>query len=339
MSNPLDAGRRRGGPRRGVRHLGLRDQGRGQRHLLPAHRGGGRPQAAADDGRRRRRDRRAPPTPPRAAGRHHAGTEDTIGVIRLKALEADGAPVPDHRRQRGEDQAPLRQPLRTGQSTIDGIIRATRTSSALFVVAGYGWVGKGVAMRRRAAHVIVTEVDLVRALEAAMDGFEVMSMAEAAEVGDIFNSDRRQVRDHARPHGSDEGRRDPGEHGSFQRRDRDLGPPAARDRGARVPRVRRGVRARGREADLPLRRTAGHQRRRGRGTPGTSWTCPSPTRRSAEYAVEHAAELERRVYPVPDEIDREIARLKLETMRITSFPPSTKPNRRRTTWALWSEGT
>ena len=59
----LDPGRRRRGARRGVRHLGLRDQGRGQRHLLPAHRGRGRPQAAADDGRRRRRDRRPPHAP------------------------------------------------------------------------------------------------------------------------------------------------------------------------------------------------------------------------------------------------------------------------------------
>ena len=78
----------------------------------------------------------------------------------------------------------------TGQSTIDGIIRATNTLIAgrKIVVAGYGWCGKGVALRARGlgANVIVTEVDPIRALEAAMDGFSVMPMAEAAKVGDIF---------------------------------------------------------------------------------------------------------------------------------------------------------
>src|ERR671935_204377 len=78
----------------------------------------------------------------------------------------------------------------TGQSTIDGIVRATNVLLAgrKFVVGGYGWVGRGVALRARGmgAHVIVTEVDPLRALEAAMDGFEVMPMERAAEVGDIF---------------------------------------------------------------------------------------------------------------------------------------------------------
>src|SRR5947209_11262357 len=78
----------------------------------------------------------------------------------------------------------------TGQSTIDGIIRATNVllAGATFVVAGYGWVGKGVALRARGmgAHVIVTEVDPLRALEATMDGFEVATMDKAAEIGGIF---------------------------------------------------------------------------------------------------------------------------------------------------------
>ena len=78
----------------------------------------------------------------------------------------------------------------TGQSTLDGVIRATNTLLAgrHIVVAGYGWCGKGVAMRARGhgALVIVTEIDPIRALEAAMDGFQVMPMAEAAPIGDIF---------------------------------------------------------------------------------------------------------------------------------------------------------
>ena len=78
----------------------------------------------------------------------------------------------------------------TGQSTLDGIIRATNVLLAgkRFVVAGYGWVGRGVASRARGmgSHVIVTEVDPMHALEAVMDGFEVLPMAKAAEIGDIF---------------------------------------------------------------------------------------------------------------------------------------------------------
>src|SRR5262245_5087987 len=78
----------------------------------------------------------------------------------------------------------------TGQSTIDGVIRATNTLLAgrKLVVCGYGWCGKGVALRARGlgAQVIVTEVDPIRALEAAMDGFMVMPLADAAPVGDIF---------------------------------------------------------------------------------------------------------------------------------------------------------
>ncbi|MEN9561056.1 MAG: adenosylhomocysteinase, partial [Candidatus Parcubacteria bacterium] len=78
----------------------------------------------------------------------------------------------------------------TGQSTLDGIVRATDVLLAgkNFVVAGYGWCGKGLAMRARGmgANVIVTEIDAVKALEAAMDGFRVMPMAEAAPIGDVF---------------------------------------------------------------------------------------------------------------------------------------------------------
>ena len=121
-----------------------------------------------------------------------AGTEETTtGVIRLKALEADGKlgfpiiAVNDAKTKHLFDNR-----YGTGQSTIDGIIRATNVLLAgkRFVVGGYGWVGRGVASRARGmgALVIVTEVDPMRALEAAMDGFEVLPMARAAEIGDIF---------------------------------------------------------------------------------------------------------------------------------------------------------
>ena len=127
-----------------------------------------------------------------ALGGVKGGTEETTtGVIRLRAMEKDEA---------------LRYPIiavndayskylfdnryGTGQSTIDGILRATNMLLAgkRFVVCGYGWCGRGLALRARGmgANVIVTEVNPLRALEAVMDGFQVMPLAEAAEVGDIF---------------------------------------------------------------------------------------------------------------------------------------------------------
>src|ERR671931_240875 len=121
-----------------------------------------------------------------------AGTEETTtGVIRLRALERDGAlgfPVIAVNEARTKHFFDNR--YGTGQSTIDGIIRATNVllAGGKFVVAGYGWVGRGVALRAKGlgAHVIVTEVDPMRALEALMDGYEVVAMERAAEIGDIF---------------------------------------------------------------------------------------------------------------------------------------------------------
>ena len=145
-----------------------------------------------------------------------AGTEETTtGVIRLKALERDGKlgfPVIAVNEARTKHLFDNR--YGTGQSTIDGIIRATNVLLAgkRFVVAGYGWTGRGVAMRARGmgAHVIVTEVDPLRALEAAMDGYEVLPMEAAArDRRHLLHRDRRQERDHAGAHGDDEGRRDP----------------------------------------------------------------------------------------------------------------------------------
>src|SRR5512140_3445776 len=121
-----------------------------------------------------------------------AGTEETTtGVIRLKALEADGAlAFPVIAVNEAKTKHLFDNRYGTGQSTIDGIIRATNVLLAgkKFVIAGYGWVGRGVASRARGmgAHVIVTEVDPMPAIEAVMDGFQVMSMLEAAKVADII---------------------------------------------------------------------------------------------------------------------------------------------------------
>jgi adenosylhomocysteinase len=121
-----------------------------------------------------------------------AGTEETTtGVIRLRALEKDGLlKYPVVAVNNAYTKYLFDNRYGTGQSVIDGILRATSLLLAgkTVVVCGYGWVGKGVAKRARGldAHVIVTEVDPLKALEAHMDGYTVMPIAKAAEVGDIF---------------------------------------------------------------------------------------------------------------------------------------------------------
>lgn len=120
------------------------------------------------------------------------GTEETTtGVIRLKAMEKEGVlKYPVIAVNNALTKFLFDNRYGTGQSTIDGILRATNILLAgkTVIVAGYGWVGRGIAMRARGmgARVIVTEVDPIRALEAVMDGFTVMSMKEAAKIGDVF---------------------------------------------------------------------------------------------------------------------------------------------------------
>src|SRR5207244_4355312 len=124
-----------------------------------------------------------------------AGTEETTtGVIRLKALERDGAlGFPVIAVNDADTKHLFDNRYGTGQSTIDGIVRATNVLLAgkRFVVSGYGWVGRGVASRARGmgSHVIVTEVDPLRAIEAVMDGFEVMPVEEGARVGRVLRSE------------------------------------------------------------------------------------------------------------------------------------------------------
>ncbi len=120
------------------------------------------------------------------------GTEETTtGVIRLRSMANNGVlqypiiAVNDAQTKHFFDNR-----YGTGQSTIDGIIRATNLliAGSVFVVAGYGWCGRGLAMRAKGmgAKVIVTEIDPLKAIEAVMDGYQVMPMADAAKIGDIF---------------------------------------------------------------------------------------------------------------------------------------------------------
>ena len=157
----------------------------------PAYRADAGDRPAPGDRRRRRPDRRAASAAGRRGGaRRHRGDHDRrrsrpcagrpTGVSRFPVIAVNDTPT-----KRMFDNR-----YGTGQNTIDGILRATNVllAGAIFVVAGYGWCGRGIAMRARGmgARVIVSEVNAIRALEAVMDGYEVLPMAEAAPLGDVF---------------------------------------------------------------------------------------------------------------------------------------------------------
>jgi adenosylhomocysteinase len=272
------------------------------------------------------------------------GTEETTtGVIRLRALERDGAlgfpvvAVNDAKTKHFFDNR-----YGTGQSTIDGIIRATNILLAgrRFVVAGYGWCGRGVAMRAKGhgAHVIVTEVDPLRALEAAMDGYEVLPMERAAEVGDIFvtaTGDKSVIT------GAHMERMKDGavlaNTGHFNV---EIDIPALRGLAVETRTLRQFVDEfqlqDGRRiyliADGRLVNLAAAE-----GHPAQVMDMSFANQAlSAEYMVANAASLERSVYPVPEEIDKEIARLKLETMGI-AIDELTEEQAKYL--ASWDEGT
>jgi adenosylhomocysteinase len=273
-----------------------------------------------------------------------AGTEETTtGVIRLKALEADGMlGFPIIAVNEAKTKHLFDNRYGTGQSTIDGIIRATNVLLAgkRFVVGGYGWVGRGVAMRARGmgAHVIVTEVDPMRALEAIMDGLEVMSMDRAAEVGDIFctaTGDKGVItREHMQR------MKDGAILANTGHFDVEIDKPGLRALAVETRHAREFVEefeladgrrlylvAEGRLVNLGA--AEGH--------PALVMDMSFANQAlSAEYAVKNAATLERKVYDVPDDIDREIARLKLATMGVEI---DTLTEEQARYLASWTEGT
>jgi adenosylhomocysteinase len=273
-----------------------------------------------------------------------AGTEETTtGVIRLRALERDGAlGFPIIAVNEAKTKHLFDNRYGTGQSTIDGIVRATNVLLAgrNFVVAGYGWVGKGVALRARGmgAHVVVTEVDPLRALEAAMDGFEVLPMAEAAAMGDVFctaTGDKAVVR---REHM--ELMKDGAILANTGHFNVEIDIPGLRQLAVETRPAREFVEeftlADGRKiyllADGRLVNLSAAE-----GHPAQVMDMSFANQAlAAEFAVANAGTLERRVYEVPDEIDREIARLKLATMGI-SIDALTEEQARYL--ASWDEGT
>ncbi|MDR1952229.1 MAG: adenosylhomocysteinase [Elusimicrobiota bacterium] len=249
--------------------------------------------------------------------------ETTTGVIRLRAMEKDGAlaypviAVNDALTKHFFDNR-----YGTGQSTIDGIVRATNILLAgkVVVSAGYGWCGRGFAMRAKGlgAHVIVTEVDHLKAIEAAMDGFEVMPMKEAAKKGDIFvtlTGDINVIDKHHFPlmkdgaivcnsgHFNDEINLEALKTMSKSSKIvRDFVEEFTLKSGKTIC-----ILADGRLINLSA--AEGH--------PASVMDMSFANHAlSAQYLVNNYKKLEKKVYVVPEKIDREIARLKLNAMGI-----------------------
>jgi adenosylhomocysteinase len=252
------------------------------------------------------------------------GTEETTtGVIRLRAMSADKAlafpvvAVNDAMTKHFFDNR-----YGTGQSTLDGIIRATNVLLAgkTFVVAGYGWCGRGLASRARGmgSNVVVTEVDPLPALEAVMDGFRVMTMEEAAKIGDIFVTVTGDVNVIDKHHF--ELMKDGALVANSGHFNVEINIPALDELSVSKRLVRpfveeyamkdgRRIHILGEGRLINLAAAEGH--------PASVMDMSFANQAlSAEYMVKNAAKLDKKVYSVPEEIDHEIARLKLAAMNV-----------------------
>jgi len=253
------------------------------------------------------------------------GTEETTtGVIRLRAMANDGAlkypviAVNDALTKHLFDNR-----YGTGQSTLDGIIRATNVLFAgrVFVTGGYGWCSRGIASRARGlgARTVVTEIDPLRALEAVMDGFEVMTMEQAAKIGDIFvtaTGDKNVIDERHFPHMKDGAIISNSGHFNVEINIPELEKISVEKRHVREF-VDQYILKDGRRINLlaegrlvNLAAAEGH--------PSSVMDMSFANQAlSAEYLVKHGKTLAKNVFAVPTDIDKEIARLKLEAMGIT----------------------
>jgi adenosylhomocysteinase len=263
----------------------------------------------------------------------------TTGVMRLRALEADGKlAFPVVAVNESQTKHLFDNRFGTGQSTVDAVLRATNMllSGRRFVVAGYGWCGRGVAARAKGmgAHVIVTEVDPLRALEAALDGYDVMPMAGAAEIGDVIvtaTGDKDVV---ARRHV--ERMKDGAILANAGHFNVELDLSALRGLAVAV----RGIRANVDEYTLESGRRV-YVLAEGRvvnlaaaeGNPAAVMDVSFASQAfAAEHIVANAHDLERRVYDLPAEIDREVARLKLEALGIAIDTLTEEQERYLSSW-------
>jgi adenosylhomocysteinase len=268
------------------------------------------------------------------------GTEETTtGVIRLRAMARDGKlgypiiAVNDAMTKHFFDNR-----YGTGQSTIDGIIRATNILIAgkTFVIAGYGWCGRGLAMRARGlgANVIVTEVDPLPALEAVMDGFRVMPMAKAASLGDIFCTLTGDINVIDRHHFED--MKDGAIVANSGHFNVEINIPALQDMAVETRKAReyvdqyilkdeRRINLLGDGRLINLAAAEGH--------PASVMDLSFANQAlSLEYLAQHGSELERNVYTIPEEIDREIAELKLKAMEVEIDELSAEQHKYLTSW-------
>jgi adenosylhomocysteinase len=272
------------------------------------------------------------------------GTEETTtGVIRLRAMAKEGVlRYPIIAVNDADTKHMFDNRYGTGQSTIDGIVRATNflLAGAKFVVAGYGWCGRGLASRARGlgAEVIITEVDPTKALEAVMDGYRVMAMEEAAKLGDVFctvtgnkNVLRREhyevMKDGAIISNS----------GHFNV---EIDIPALEKMASSKRTTRnfveeyslkdgRKINLLGEGRLINLASAEGH--------PAAVMDMSFADQAlSVEYMVKNHESLEKKVYKVPDELDKRVAKLKLESMgiKIDRLTPEQEEY-----LAGWSEGT
>ncbi len=272
------------------------------------------------------------------------GTEETTtGVIRLRAMAGDKAlnypiiAVNDAMTKHFFDNR-----YGTGQSTIDGIVRATNILLAgkNFVVAGYGWCGRGLANRARGmgANVIVTEIDPLKAIEAVMDGFRVMPMAEAAKLGEIFITVTGDLNVIDKKHF--EVMRDGAIVGNSGHFNVEINIPALKEMATSEKLVRpfvdeytlsdgRRIHILGDGRLINLAAAEGH--------PASVMDMSFANQAlSLEYMVKNYAKLQKNVYSVPEEIDKEIARLKLLAMGVEI---DTLTNEQLKYLGSWEEGT
>jgi adenosylhomocysteinase len=272
------------------------------------------------------------------------GTEETTtGVIRLRAMEKDGAlRYPILAVNDADTKHFFDNRYGTGQSTIDGIVRATNVLLAgkTFVVGGYGWCSRGIAMRAQGmgANVIVTEVDPLRALEAVMDGFRVMPMLKAAEIGDIFVTSTGDLNVIDKPH--IEVMKDGALLANSGHFNVEVNIPALEEMAVEKRRIRdfvdQYVMSDGRRISLlgegrliNLAAAEGH--------PASVMDMSFANQAlGSEYVVRQGKNLEKKVYSVPKEIDREIARLKLTAMGIEI---DTLTDEQKRYLISWKEGT
>ncbi len=271
-----------------------------------------------------------------------AGTEETTtGVIRLRSMEREGVlAYPIIAVNDADSKHLFDNRYGTGQSTIDGILRATNLLLAgkRFVVCGYGWCGRGVAMRARGmgANVIVTEADPLKALEAVMDGYSVMPLTDAARIGDLFvtlTGNLHVIREEHFQLMKDRAIVCNAGHFNVEV---DLEALGGLAKGRRTVREfveeytmhdGRRIIVLGEGRLINLVSAEGHP-------PSVMDMSFANQALSVEYAVKHKGRLENRVYRVPKEIDAQIAALKLASMGVRIDELTPEQHRYLESWTL-----